>query len=228
MYNKICETNSDIIISSIKAFAEDKENEYLVKKAIKSTSIYDTISQYRVSLSNLEDALNKIPCVSWGKLFSTKFIKENRLRFIEQNAKYEDNGFFLKMLANFPIISFIEDVGVMYRIRGNSITATMDDRKRKKEKLQSMRLVLDDGFEYINNILSDVDAKEFCSTVKNIEIFPWYFKSPLDLILNIKWSKNNKKIELFRLPILREKIKRNKKVLSIFWIPVKRYDLFNI
>ena len=84
-----------------------------------------------------------------------------------------------------------------------------------------MRLVLDDCFEYIYKHLSKSDAKNFYKIVKNIEMFPWYFKTPFDLILNIKWAQNNKKIEIFQLPILREKIKRNKKILSIFWIPIK-------
>ena len=227
MYNKICETNSDIIISSIKAFAEDKENKNLELKATKSSVLYNLENNYKVKMTNLEEAFYKLPCVSWGKLFSIKFIKENQLRFIEQNAKYEDNGFFLKILANFPSVSFIEDLGVMYRIRGNSITATMDDKKKKKEKLQNMKLVLDDSFKYINNHLSNSDAKKFKKSIKNIEAFPWYFKTPLDFIINIKWSQNNKKIEIFRLPVLREKIKRNKKILSIFWIPIKSSNFQN-
>ena len=172
MYKKICETNSDIVVAGIQAFSEDNENEYLVKKATKSNSTYNSINYYKTSMINLEEALKKIPCVSWGKLFSKKFIHNNQLRFIEKNAKYEDNGFLLKMLANFPSISFIEDIGVMYRIRENSITATLDNKKKRKEKLKNMRLVLDDCFEYINKHLSKSDAKNFYKIVKNIEMFP--------------------------------------------------------
>ncbi len=220
MYEKICQTNSDIVVSTIGSFylGEDKD---LLKKAEKSNIVCKNRDNYKVSLENLEESFILIPCLAWGKLFSTDFIKKNNIKFIEENVKFEDNGFYLKFLANFPRVSFIDDVGVCYRIRENSITAEMAYRNRKQLKFKNIKRVLEESFDYINSILSADERKMFYQSLKNSELYPWYFRTKWDKFINYKWAQNNKRVELLKIPVLREKVRGKKKILSVLGIPIR-------
>ena len=59
--------------------------------------------------------------VAWGKLFSRRFIDRNALRFMPYRNTHEDEGFWLKCLACQPMLASLEDIGVLYRIRTDSI-----------------------------------------------------------------------------------------------------------
>ena len=226
LYLNICNTDYDFVVSSNVAFTDDLNNPELVKKSDKSSLSYSNMT-YRVTDQNFDEAFFKIPCMPWGKLFSTDFIRKNDLFFINKNVTFEDNGFHLKILSCKPKISFIRDIGVMYRIRESSMTFSMDKQENRKEKFSHLKKVLDNGFEYINQKLSTDEAKKIYLIIKNLEVFPEYFKSKLDLFYNIKLSRFNKRIEILKLPVYREKIRGNTKLIRLFGIPLAYINLKN-
>ena len=79
MYDKIKSTDLDFVNSSSKAFADNPNDKALVKKAEKAYLDYKGFDGYKVTLDNLEQTLLKLQCLAWGKMFKTKFLKENNI-----------------------------------------------------------------------------------------------------------------------------------------------------
>lgn len=63
----------------------------------------------------------------WGKLYSSKLLKDNKIKFVE-NLKYEDAPFVIEALCNAKKIGKVNDYLHYYVIHNNSET-TVRDRK---------------------------------------------------------------------------------------------------
>ena len=124
LYNKIKETNSDFVVTRAEAFADD-DSEETIKRTESMNNWLDKkeLDNYQVNSENYIETLENFNCVSWGKLFKKEFLTQNNLRFIDGNYVHEDNGFWIKVLSKFPKMSYISNVGLMYRIRKNALTA---------------------------------------------------------------------------------------------------------
>ena len=209
MYEKIISTKSDIVVSKSKAFA-DGNIESLKKRvqefndwidAFKLKSCYVTEERF---ISNVD----KIPCMAWGKLYKREFLFKNHLKFIEKNAIQEDEGFHLKVCSCFPYITFIQDVGVMYRIREQSIMSTKEVKEVKDFKLN-----IEDSFEYIK-IYRKKYAKKLIKAIKNIDKYgdvlgSFRYKKALEKLFSIKNTEDRKHKQITILGI-KIKIKRKK------------------
>ncbi len=181
LYIKTIETNSDIVISQTKLIF-DKECLNIEEKLAWYDEYFDIkpIDNLRVSIDNFGYAV-KIPVVVWGKLYRSKFLKENNLAFINKNVPHEDDGFLVKVLSCFPDISIISDIGVLYRIRNTSIMSNMRVNKLVSDK--NRRVCLKEAFDYVRNNISGKNANLIIFKIQKFYLRTFFF--PLALLRKI-------------------------------------------
>jgi len=217
LYQKAETSGADIAISKTKAFADSDTKDLTERVKITNQNIEGHLrGLYKITSENFITMATNLSVMSWGKLFSSKFIKENGLRFIEQNAIHEDVGFWLKACSCFPTVVSTEDIGVMYRIRSGSIIST---HKRKKSK-QDLISNLHSAFTYFDEKNKDI-ADDLKSQVKTNECFCSLFDKRIGFLYRERLLKDNKLISILGIPVYREKINRDKKkVYKVFGIKV--------
>lgn len=217
LYSKIISSGSDMVGISALAFADD-DSEYTKTRTEKMNPWLDkkNITNYKVTDNNYSHTIDNFNCVAWGKLYSTKFIKEHNLMFIEQNVIHEDNGFWLKFCACYPMISYIDDIGLMYRIRKTAITGKIFNKNSKSKN--NMKSILKDVFKYLDSNKKTV-ANKIKYLIKNSNTYCQYFETKFLFIFRCRWANNNKMIVLLGIPIYREKLKTSF---------VKEYRIFGI
>ncbi len=117
LYNKILETNSDIVRASYK-FYYQKENLY---KSARIREIHKINNN-----SNIERLYKGYAgAFAWGKIYKTALIKDNGVWFYEgRNA--EDCPFTAMLYLYSPNIKFIDDELYFYRKHGLSITGNFE------------------------------------------------------------------------------------------------------
>lgn len=226
MYEKIIENKADLIISHCKAFADNKNCKKQLKKAYNFNKLLapKVIGLVSVNLDNLEFYIEEILPTVWGKLFSLEFLRKNNIEFINENIVHEDDGFCVKLLASFPKISIINDISVLYRIREKSSISDIYKRKNLKKHEDNMKLALEDAKKFIRGKyekkMAEKIIKIFCESFKYSRFYYYKF-----LCFKVCWHKFDKKIELFYLPIFRERIKNQKLVMKFLGIPVFKKDI---
>ncbi len=231
LYKKIQEDNSDVVCSRYKAFTLETEQLFLqrVDEYNKYFVIPLKFQTLQVTMDNFCSFYDPILHVAWGRLYKNEFIKKNNITFIHKNIVCEDEGFFIKVFVNFPKLSFIDDVGVMYRIRKNSIISQTNKIMPKKKKLKQVKIVINDALEYIKNKYDKKMAADLISKIKFSEVFGGYFIVKIPFIFTKYWSDSNKKIALFGVDLYREKIKNeHEKIYKILGIVVKKEKILNI
>lgn len=229
LYKKAEETNSDIVISKTEVFAD--ENIQDLKDRVIEVSNYlkfKVEDNYQVSLNNFYEAITKISCVAWGKLFKTSFIRNNKLEFIKANIIHEDDGFNIKCLSRLPNISMIENTGVMYRIRQSSITSEIEKQKNLDKKISHMKKSLTDAIEYIYASYQKPEAYLLSNLIKTSNLYSYCFIGQKKLF-SFKCSKYEKEIKII-ISLFKTKITGNKTIVKILGIPVfnKRYKNLKI
>ena len=206
LYNKIKETNSDFVVTRAEAFADD-DSEETIKRTESMNNWLDKkeLDNYQVNSENYIETLENFNCVSWGKLFKKEFLTQNNLRFIDGNYVHEDNGFWIKVLSKFPKMSYISNVGLMYRIRKNALTAEIDKKKNKNKKLKHMKIVLNDSFNYLKNNSAENLSKKIIKEIKNSEFYSSFFEIKT-WYLRFRWLISDKRINVLGIPIYRMKM----------------------
>jgi glycosyltransferase involved in cell wall biosynthesis len=191
---------SDVVFSRVElAVEEDAKGDEL--SAIKRYLSFEAQSEYEdVSRDTFELFLEKFPCVAWNKLFNAEFLKSNYISFVKQNIVHEDEGFHVKILANLPRISFVDEVGYFYRIRSNSIMQKAINDWEKKVK--ALTVSLDDAISYLNKY----EKSEYIELVKARPLYRHCYA-----------AENKKKPSLFS-KLIRIRVRRNHKRLQIFGI----------
>ena len=222
MYNNAIKTNADIVVSNFEAFCREVDNTKSLKKLKKTVYNIEKNELIQTDVFNFERIFINLPCVSWGKLIKTSFIKDNDIRFINQKVMYEDNGFHLKLLSNMPLISYIAEQGVYYRIRENSITSKYDEKRFKKIKTEQLKGVIDDAFKYIKTETTPDIYKKIFYIVKNSNAYKDYFSRWYDIFLYIRLNKYNKLVKIFEIPIFRQKISNGNLITKILGITVNK------
>jgi len=191
---------SDIVFSGVElAVEEDAKSDEL--GAIKNYLSFEAGSECEVvSRDTFDFFLDEFPCVAWNKLFRTEFLRSNYISFVQQNIVHEDEGFHVKILANLPRISFVDEVGYFYRIRSSSIMQQAIDAWEKK--IKALRVSLDDAISYLNKH----EKSEFIELVKARPLYRHCYA-----------AENKKKSSLFS-KLIRIRIRKNHKRLQIFGI----------
>lgn len=224
LLENIIETSSDVSTCKAYAFADNENDSEQKKKALRMNEWLerDSESIYKVEIDNFMEVFDAIPCVAWNKLYSSKFLKENKLYFIDSNKMHEDNGFQLKLFSAGPKISVIDNIGIMYRMRGSSITSL----SRNQKQFEHTKLVLEDAFDYIRKY-RDIDfAEKFINMVKYSQGFCKFF-GVRRYGCEIYWSKLEKKVSIFGMPIFRQRIKKEKLITKFLGITLFKRGLYD-
>ena len=186
MFNNAIDTNADIVISQTVPFADDQNEKTQISSLKKTIEYYNYLQHIncRVSLDNFAEMNRFVSVTSWGKLFKMKFIGDNKLRFIDDVCNNEDQGFHIKYLSCFPLISTIDAVGVFYRMRNNSVMhSARTTSKGNKIKITHVQKATLDAMSYIKNTKSSEIADALIDKVKNLNVYidnivrtkPFYF-----------------------------------------------------
>lgn len=226
LYKAITKNNTDIAVARTKAFADDNSEATLKLTDEKNSWIEKRVCDcYQVKLENFAYDVTYLNCTAWNKLFSLKFLNDNHLRFLNKNCIHEDDGFWIKVLSNFPKITYIEQLGYMYRIRKGSITETIDEKRNKYKKLYHMRTQLKEAFSYIDKYKSDI-SEPLKYQIKNSNFYNKFFIFHIGTVFEFKWTLNHKYISLFNINLFSEKIKHDKihKAIKILGITVLKRD----
>lgn len=150
LYSTAEADKTDVVIAKTNVFADGDDDELKLRAAGHAAYLsFTPVSGFQVTLDNLTEAIGRISCVAWGKLFLRSFLEDNSLRFIPQNIVHEDNGFQLKLLSCSPLVSAIDAEAVYYRIRSTSLMSKVEKKGQEKKRVENLKIVLNDAFDYV-------------------------------------------------------------------------------
>ena len=115
LFNKIEKDSSDVVISDFTIVHNGNEKVEVIKEFKKT------------NLNKNSDILLDINLSPWNKIYSSKLIKDNNIRFPE-DIKYEDVLFVLACLDKANNISKLNKALNYYIVRDNSETKTYDKK----------------------------------------------------------------------------------------------------
>lgn len=157
LYDTLKETDSDIVISKTLTFCDDEFNEELQKKVYGLGNYFmkeEPVRKFVVTPENYYEAFVRTSCLIWGKLYKKEFFTKNHLNYIEKKVyNHEDLCFLFKLLACEPTITVVEDIGVMYRIREDSLSFANVEKKGLIYHQDNINLGLRDAIDYINKYI---------------------------------------------------------------------------
>ena len=204
LYNKIRETNSDIVVCDYEEYHMDEEKFKYIKvtENIKSNNVYDDVS-----------IINDIDYGPCNKLFKKELF--NDIKF-PKNLKYEDLNAILKVFLIASKISIVEESLYIYRI--NETGQTMTINKKVKDILNILQDLIDysksiNVFDKIKLELKEMSVdKLFYYLIYSYELkdkeFTVIFRNEIIDFLN-------KNFENWRITLLKNK-KMNLKLISKF------------
>ena len=221
MYKKIIKTNDDLVISHCRAFADDINNPIQIEKAkgFEQTLSPKPINSIFITEENFEYFLETLMVAVWGKIFSLKFLNDNKISFINKNVVHEDDGFNTKLLASMPVLSIIDDITVMYRIREKSSTFNLYSKKNKRKHEDDMKIALKDAKEFIIDKYSKNFAKSLIKKIQDSSKYSRFFCFRRAGI-KFSWHKYDKNLSIWFIPIFRQKIKNQKNIIKVLGIPL--------
>ena len=205
-------TNADVVTSQTVSFADDPND-------ITQTLVAKNLTEYyggfqgincRASLDNFTEINRAVSAICCGKLFKMQFITDNKLRFIDDMCSIaEDQGFYIKWLSCFPLISSIDAVGIFYRIRNNSAmhfvrTASKGD----KTSITNAQISVFDAIAYIRDTKSPKIAKALIAEVKKMNVYDRYIARQKPFYF--RWTKHEKYIKLFGIKIFSKRDRKSR------------------
>ena len=217
----------DVLVTKLKPFAENPSFERTVVGLRKYLDVA-RVEKLRISAENFLDANYKFSAVACGKLFKREFLVKNELNFISARVVHEDNGFAIKVLSAFPMISASEMISICYRIRAGSITSEINDPVSMKQKNKNMRKALADAFAYIKGRKLRVEAKKMIRMLKQSELYYFYFDINYKPFFAISWMCYKKYVKLFGVTLFKwVKTKQKEESLKILYCPIYTNKIFN-
>ena len=212
LFNKIEKDSSDVVISDFTIVHNGNEKVEVIKEFKKT------------NLNKNSDILLDINLSPWNKIYSSKLIKDNNIRFPE-DIKYEDVLFVLACLDKANNISKLNKALNYYVVRDNSETKTYD------KKVFDIIKVVKRFRLYFNNRYKETIDKLTIKILTNYTIQQRYQASIkdgykfIDEVFNlfekeIPDYKNNKYYE--NRPFLKRTIEKSKLLTKIY---IKLYKL---
>jgi glycosyltransferase involved in cell wall biosynthesis len=149
LYDAIKQDNADIAFSNYLYVYPDTEQKYsFIDYEIHAKSIYEDTN------------LLKIPPSIWTKIYKTKFIEDNNLRFTEEILA-EDLVFVVDSFLKANKITYLNDYfGYNYRIRSSPTDGSLSRDKNRNNLLGIMK-----GYYKSYNILKENDKLQFFSLI---------------------------------------------------------------
>jgi glycosyltransferase involved in cell wall biosynthesis len=205
-------TGADMVVSRSRVLLED-ESQSARAKSMRGYLHTGDEQRYQIAPDSFRGALDKMAVVAWGRLYSAKFLESNKIRFARANIAHEDDGFMVKLCSCFPLVSFVHDIGVAYRIRAASIVSGTGEARMAVD----LRAALDDAFEFIRGRagpLADMLVGEVKSMYRYGRMYADGCHVPPDdsgsarisvlgvPLLRVKWDRSRKRLYLLGLRLL--------------------------
>jgi glycosyltransferase involved in cell wall biosynthesis len=192
LYKKIIKDNCDIVMGAVKAYTEDKHDDFCITrtKYMNEWSAFKPFSKLQITENNADENYHNLYCCAWNKLYRKSFLTNNYIYFINKKCFHEDNGFWLKCLSCNPLISGISAKTYFYRIRKQSATNKMND-DNKMHSLH-LRLSLKDALIFAKNRGN-----------KRLSKFIYFemYKLKQHKIIHFVWTKSEKRLKLLMIPV---------------------------
>jgi len=175
MVKKQKETDVDIVVSNFRNFTREETPD--LEDILESRNFLKCSSQerYQIGFNNFQDNLNSVFISACGKLYKKDFLIKNNIWFINQNIAGEDRGFCLKVLSNFPLVSFMSNVGINYRVNQNSSTMTSTFRKY----IADLQTMLKDFFQYLDQQFEKDKAEKLKELTKASSNYKRFFTTSI-------------------------------------------------
>lgn len=223
LYVESQKSQADMVIARTKLIVDPPNVEGMQQKLsdIEKCLDFDVCSPYRVTLADFCSSLVSFPCIACGKLYSTSFLKAHSLKFIRSKVCHEDEGFHVKCLSVLPLVSMIEDVVLVYRLRGGSIMDENVKVENLQKRLKHVRASLYDAFAYIWRVLPFRDAVMLISNIQNHDSYAHYFTLSKRCSYIIIWTDREKSLRILGVELWKSKVtKSGRFITKILKIPV--------
>ena len=217
LHKKIMETKSDIVSTQTEVFSEEETPEIQERlRKIKKWFNNFVAENYQMNYQNFINNIEYLNCTVWGKLYTSSFLKNNNILFIDKNVKNEDEGFWYKVCSCYPKVTYIQDIGIMYRIRSSSTMSKCTERIIVSNLKENIK----DACLYFEKYRKQ-DAAGLKQQIKASSKYRYcYYEKRFGFIYKQRWYNNNKAIILLGIPLYREKVEANKKIIRILGIPI--------
>lgn len=120
---------------------------------------------------------------TWGKIYKTDFIKENKISFLNDYKIGEDLYFNITVLSKTNKISILEYAGYNYYDNAESLTNTVNKNKNKRNTQM---------FDLLNNMNVIFKNKNKQSCVDNKTVYYFFLKTIIFYLLTQRGILNNK------------------------------------
>lgn len=218
-------TKADVVAGRVIAFPHIEDDS--LKTFAESYNEYDAGAPsgvYRLQVGEVSSPCCKLSVVSHGRLFSTSFLKDRKLLFIDGKIAHEDNGFYCKYMSCLPLVSITDIATIQYRIRPGSIMTGLDSKAFRIRRERHMKLVLDDARSYICSQNKGINVDHLLFTIGCLESPP--FLIDYESIFQLKWGKFEKLIRFLNMPIYKTRITSKRKLeYSILGIIILKRDV---
>ena len=208
LYDKAEKEKLDIVMNDFIKIFDDGRKEYIKQPNFKNSSLKNNPNIISENLS------------PWAKLYSTKLIKKNNIKFVE-DLKYEDAPFVIEALDKANNIGKINEALNYYVIHGNSETTVLDKRVFDILKIVDIIRKYSQGKEYLKEKIDELtvriitnytiqqrNQKEKETAIKFIDKAFDYLKKEIPDYKNNKYYKNR--------GIIKRTIEKNKLLTKIY------------
>ena len=192
LYEQIIKDDCDIVMGSIKTYADDKNNDACVCRSdgLQRWVSFVPFTKLQITRYNGLYYYELLNCCPVNKLYKKSFIQNNDIRFVNQKCFLEDNGFWLKIMVCNPIISGLSKETYFYRVRCQSSSDKMgSDNIAHALNYQK---VLEDAYTFARN----KNNKTFCRYIRNE-----FYKCKNPRLFYFVWDKSEKRLKLLSLTI---------------------------
>ena len=146
LYDKAEKEKLDIVMNDFIKIFDDGRKEYIKQPNFKNSSLKNNPNIISENLS------------PWAKLYSTKLIKKNNIKFVE-DLKYEDAPFVIETLDKANNIGKINEALNYYVIHGNSETTVLDKKVFDILKIVDIIRKYSQGKKYLKEKIDELTVR---------------------------------------------------------------------
>lgn len=210
LYNHAEQDNCDIVMGSIKVFAENKKDNIYVERSneLQKYVNFTPFSILQITNKNSVECYETLNCCPVNKLYKRDFLTNNNIYFINKKCFHEDDGFWLKILACNPLICGVSANTYFYRIRSQSTIDKM--ALNHKTHLSNVKESLNDALFFVKSKKNKPLERFIKSKI---------YKLSKHRFVYFVWDKVEKRLRILFLPIF----SRDERKIKLLGIPVYKF-----
>ena len=150
LYNKIIDTNADVVVGSVLRVEEDTER--VISRNIYPEVVVAEPACGVYTITHSPDFHIEV----WNKLYKSSFLRDNKICFVHRI--FEDYYFDFRLRASASKIAFIPDVTLYYNIRQGSILTNLKASKGTDESVRTFCEIIKYLQQMVVNEYSSIDG----------------------------------------------------------------------